>query len=349
MLAGRSACPAWYKRQRPMGEVVQLDTPADGEQEQRAARTRRRRRRQSKTALVLGGGGFTGGVYEIGALRALDLLAVNQTVNEFDVYVGTSAGSFVASLLANGVTPEEMMRVLNPNLALAAAGHGPQRCCCGRTTGASPRRRSLFPFRLAGMARELAGRVGEISVDGRLSTASPPACRTASTTAAGIERYVAEVARRPRSHRRLPDARAASSTSPRPTSTPPSASSSARASGPSVPISTAVAASSALPLVYDAGRDQGPRVHRRRHPLDDERRHRGRARRQVHRRRQPDRPVRQRLQQADADDLRRPRPAGLRHGLRRDRQPGVPHHRPRPPAPRRRGLGGNATPASTSS
>ena len=57
-----------------------------------------------------GRGGFTGGVYEIGALRALDLLAVNRTVNQFDVYVGTSAGAFVASLAANGVTPEEMMR-----------------------------------------------------------------------------------------------------------------------------------------------------------------------------------------------------------------------------------------------
>ena len=62
---------------------------------------------------MLGGGGFTGGVYEIGALRALDLLAVNRTVNQFDVYVGTSAGSFVAALAANGVTPEEMMRVVN--------------------------------------------------------------------------------------------------------------------------------------------------------------------------------------------------------------------------------------------
>ena len=37
----------------------------------------------------------------------LDLLSVNRTVNEFDIYVGTSAGSFVASLAANGVTPEE--------------------------------------------------------------------------------------------------------------------------------------------------------------------------------------------------------------------------------------------------
>jgi predicted acylesterase/phospholipase RssA len=76
-------------------------------------RRRRGRKRPSKTALVLGGGGFTGGVYEIGALRALDLLTLNSTVNSFDVYVGTSAGSFVAGMLANGVTPDEMMHVIN--------------------------------------------------------------------------------------------------------------------------------------------------------------------------------------------------------------------------------------------
>src|ERR671935_1644601 len=90
-----------------MGKVVKLEKPAQSRS------GRRTRRSRSKTALVLGGGGFTGGVYEIGALRALDLLAVNRTVNEFDIYVGTSAGSFVASLAANGVTPEEMMRVVN--------------------------------------------------------------------------------------------------------------------------------------------------------------------------------------------------------------------------------------------
>src|SRR6266536_3051420 len=94
-----------------MGKVVKLEKPAEG------SRARRRRSsRSSKTALVLGGGGFTGGVYEIGALRALDLLAIDRTINGFDIYVGTSAGAFVASLVANGVTPEEMMRVLNPDL-----------------------------------------------------------------------------------------------------------------------------------------------------------------------------------------------------------------------------------------
>ena len=76
-----------------MGKVVNLDQAQGRATSKRAApRTRRRAPRRSKTALVLGGGGFTGGVYEIGALRALDLLAVNRTVNEFDVYVGTSAG-----------------------------------------------------------------------------------------------------------------------------------------------------------------------------------------------------------------------------------------------------------------
>jgi len=109
-----------------MGKVVKLE-PTQKKAASAAARTRRvaprgvgrpssidrrRRPRRDKTALVLGGGGFTGGVYEIGALRALDLLAVNSTVNNFDVYVGTSAGAFIASLAANGVTPEEMMRVV---------------------------------------------------------------------------------------------------------------------------------------------------------------------------------------------------------------------------------------------
>src|SRR5579872_4479820 len=93
-----------------MGKVVKLET--GGRRPAKARATTQRRRPRSTTALVLGGGGFTGGVYEIGALRALDLLSVNRTVNQFDVYVGTSAGAFVAAAVANGITPEEMMRVL---------------------------------------------------------------------------------------------------------------------------------------------------------------------------------------------------------------------------------------------
>ena len=56
----------------------------------------------------MGGGGITGLTYEIGALRALDDLLVGSTVNDFDIYVGTSAGSMVGALLANGITPTDM-------------------------------------------------------------------------------------------------------------------------------------------------------------------------------------------------------------------------------------------------
>src|SRR5438128_4541311 len=72
-----------------------------------------------KRALVLAGGGIVGVTYEIGALRALDDLLVGTTVNDFDIYVGTSAGSWVTSLLVNGVTPTEMALSLegtNPGL-----------------------------------------------------------------------------------------------------------------------------------------------------------------------------------------------------------------------------------------
>jgi predicted acylesterase/phospholipase RssA len=62
-----------------------------------------------KTALVLAGGGIIGAVYEIGALRAVNDMLIDHTVNDFDIFVGTSAGSLVAAMLANGMTPQEMM------------------------------------------------------------------------------------------------------------------------------------------------------------------------------------------------------------------------------------------------
>ena len=65
---------------------------------------------RSKTALVLAGGGLTGAMYEIGALRAIDDILTDRTVNDFDIYVGTSAGAIIGSLLATGVTPEIMLR-----------------------------------------------------------------------------------------------------------------------------------------------------------------------------------------------------------------------------------------------
>ncbi|MGC8927784.1 MAG: patatin-like phospholipase family protein [Myxococcota bacterium] len=71
-----------------------------------------RQKMGGKTALVLAGGGFTGGVFEIGAARALNDIFENFSINDFDIYTGVSAGSFVASCLANGITAEEMFKSL---------------------------------------------------------------------------------------------------------------------------------------------------------------------------------------------------------------------------------------------
>jgi len=68
--------------------------------------------RVSKIALVLAGGGLTGAVYEIGALRAINDLLQDRTVNDFDIFVGTSAGAIVGSLLANGMSPIAAMDAL---------------------------------------------------------------------------------------------------------------------------------------------------------------------------------------------------------------------------------------------
>src|SRR5215204_5366537 len=146
-----------------MGKVVKLE---NGTRKRAAGATATRRPRgrprQSKTALVLGGGGFTGAVYEIGALRALDLLSVNRSVNQFDIYVGTSAGALVAALTANGVTPEQMMRVVNDqtptpfrdiNLAMLLRPNYREFLVKG----------AQLPLHLAGVARSLARSLGSLS------------------------------------------------------------------------------------------------------------------------------------------------------------------------------------------
>jgi NTE family protein len=171
-----------------MGKVVELDAPGA---ESRASRRGRHRRRPSKTALVLGGGGFTGGVYEIGALRALDLLALNRTINDFDIYVGTSAGAFVAALVANGVTPEEMMRVLNPRLPSPLRDIRLSILLQPNIRGFVTKSLT-FPLRAVGIARELASSLGEVSaVD--VATGLAGALPAGVYTGRGIERYVAEV------------------------------------------------------------------------------------------------------------------------------------------------------------
>ncbi len=169
-----------------MGKVVKLDTAAT---DRTGAGSRRRAaRRRSRSALVLGGGGFTGGVYEIGALRALDLLSVNRTVNQFDVYVGTSAGSFVAAAVANGVTPEEMMRVI---VQQVPSPFPDARISSLLKPNYSEfvTRGLLLPLRVARLVRTLIRDFGQVSaVD--LAIGLAEALPSGLYSSEGIERYV---------------------------------------------------------------------------------------------------------------------------------------------------------------
>ena len=228
-----------------MGKVVELDTPAT---QARSARRRRSQQHRSKTALVLGGGGFTGGVYEIGALRAFDLLSTNRTVNQFDVYVGTSAGAFVASMVANGITPEEMMRVLNRHLP------SPIRDIDLGTLlrlnyGGFLRKSLTMPLRLAGVARELVANLGEISAVDIVSglAAGLP---TGIYSGSGIESYVAEVLSDPD---RTDDFRELERELYLPATDLDTTERIVLGDGDwaDVPISRAVAASGALPMIYE--------------------------------------------------------------------------------------------------
>jgi NTE family protein len=165
-----------------MGKVVDIDS--------KPRRKKRGRKRPSKTALVLGGGGFTGGVYEIGALRALDLLAVNSTVNNFDVYVGTSAGSFVAAMLANGVTPDEMMQVINSREPSEMEDLDLDKVLRPNYLGFIQKALAL-PLRTAELLRSL-GRIGEFSamdIGVGLAEALPAGLYSNG----GIDDYVADV------------------------------------------------------------------------------------------------------------------------------------------------------------
>ncbi|MGK2954473.1 MAG: patatin-like phospholipase family protein [Solirubrobacterales bacterium] len=139
-----------------MGKVVNIE---DSSKRRKAGR----HKRPSKSALVLGGGGFTGGVYEIGALRALDLLAVNSTVNDFDMYVGTSAGSFIATMLAAGITPEEMMRVLTDDDEDAPIERLSQDVMLRPNFAEYARKAVTLPWHIAGMVKSFLPRISDVS------------------------------------------------------------------------------------------------------------------------------------------------------------------------------------------
>ena len=79
---------------------------------------------RGRTAIVFAGGGILGGFAEIGVYKALCDLGLR----EFDMYIGLSAGAYVATVAAHGIPPDVMVEhrglglldFYNPNIQDAA-------------------------------------------------------------------------------------------------------------------------------------------------------------------------------------------------------------------------------------
>jgi predicted acylesterase/phospholipase RssA len=75
-----------------------------------ATRSRGKKKRP-KLGLATAGGGPVGAVYELGALRALEESVQGLRLHRLDVYVGVSAGAFIAASLANRISCKELCRI----------------------------------------------------------------------------------------------------------------------------------------------------------------------------------------------------------------------------------------------
>ena len=72
---------------------------------------RQRAKKPSRIGLAIAGGGPIGGMYELGALRALDEAFDGIDLSRLDGYVGVSSGAFLAAGLANRMSTADMCRI----------------------------------------------------------------------------------------------------------------------------------------------------------------------------------------------------------------------------------------------
>jgi predicted acylesterase/phospholipase RssA len=149
------------------------------------------RAKTGRVALVLGGGGITGAAYHLGVLNAMNSMSRRAGVNEFDLYVGTSAGSVIAACLANGITPEELILANLEHEAASFPGIGADEIM-------RPDRRGLirsmlrWPIGVMGALRRYIGHpftTGLIDGFGALAEGLPPALYTTD----GTERYLRDL------------------------------------------------------------------------------------------------------------------------------------------------------------
>src|SRR3546814_18321636 len=68
-------------------------------------------RKSARIGLAIAGGGPIGGMYELGALRALDEALDGLDLTDLDRYVGVSSAPFLDAGLANRLSTADMSRI----------------------------------------------------------------------------------------------------------------------------------------------------------------------------------------------------------------------------------------------
>ncbi|MCA9678353.1 MAG: patatin-like phospholipase family protein [Myxococcales bacterium] len=91
----------------------------------------------SRKALCAAGGGISGVYYEVGVLKCLEDTLGGFSVHDFDMYFGISAGAIVTSLVANGVSLDQLIHDLDPR---RPGGHDLEFRLRDLTLGDLPRR-----------------------------------------------------------------------------------------------------------------------------------------------------------------------------------------------------------------
>lgn len=168
-----------------MGAVIHLSRGRAPERERSRASASRP---PGRVALVLGGGGITGAAYHLGVLNAMNAMSERSSVNDFDFYVGTSAGSAVAACLANGISPEELILANLDHEAATIPGIGADEVMMPDRKGLL-RSMVRWPVGVLGALRRYIGHPFTTSlIDGlgAIAEGLPPALYTTD----GTERYL---------------------------------------------------------------------------------------------------------------------------------------------------------------
>ena len=236
-----------------MGAVIHLSRGKFQEREQKRSKSSAS---PGRVALVLGGGGISGAAYHLGVLNAMNAMSERATVNDFDLYVGTSAGSVIGACLANGISPEELILANLDHEAATIRGIGPNEVMM-------PDRGLIksmvrWPLGVLGAVRRYLGHpftTRLIDGLGALAEGLPPALYTTD----GTERYLRDLLEAPGRSNRFDETRR------RLFITATDLDSAERVvfgeeGAPDIPISEAAAASTAIPLLY-APRQVGDRVY----------------------------------------------------------------------------------------